>query len=253
MSGHSHWATIKHAKAASDAKKGKVFSKCAKMLTSAARHGGGDPDMNLKLKYAIDKARAANMSKDSIDRAIKKGTGELEGESLTECTYEGYGPGGVAILVDAVTDNRARTVSEIRNLFDRFGGKMADAGSVSWMFEKRAYFTIERSATDEDTLMAIALDAGADDVRSGDAVFEVLGGPTEFEKIKKALADKKIATKSGEITNVPKTTVPVSGPTVKKVFSLLEELDEHDDVTTTYANFDVSEQDMKALAAESAK
>ncbi|MBI1852028.1 MAG: YebC/PmpR family DNA-binding transcriptional regulator [Planctomycetes bacterium] len=253
MSGHSHWATIKHAKAASDAKKGKVFSKIAKMLTSASRHGGADPDMNLKLKYAMDKARAANMSKDSIERAIKKGTGDLEGETLTEVTYEGYGPGGVAILVDAVTDNRARTVSEIRNIFDRCGGKMAESGSVGWMFEKRAFFTVERSAMDEEALMSAALDAGADDVRTGDLVFEVLGSPSDFEKIKKALVDKKVVTKSAEITNVPKTVVPVSGPAVKKVFNLLEELDEHDDVSATYANFDVSEQEMKALAAEAAK
>jgi YebC/PmpR family DNA-binding regulatory protein len=253
MSGHSHWATIKHQKAASDAKKGKIFSKIAKMLTSAARHGGGDPDMNLKLKYAMEKARAANMSKDSIERAIKKGTGELEGETLVEVTYEGYGPGGVAILVDAVTDNRARTVSEIRNIFDRMGGKLAESGAVSWMFEKRAFLTVDRAAVDEEKLISVAIDAGADDVRTGEAVYEIVGSPTDLERLRKALTESAIAVKTAEITNVPKSLVPVTGPAVRRVLSLMEELDEHDDVQATYANFDISEQDMKAVAAETAR
>ncbi len=250
MSGHSHWATIKHAKAASDAKKGKVFSKVAKMITSAARHGGGDPEMNLKLKYAIDKARAANMPKDSIERAVKKGTGELEGETLSEITYEGYGPGGVALLVDTVTDNRARTAAEIRNLFDRHGGKMAEAGSVSWMFEKRSYITVDRPTVEEDRLMSVALDAGADDVRTAETIYEVLASPLDFEKLKRALTVAGISAKSAEITNVPKTVVPVTGAAVRKVLLLMEDLEEHEDVQNTYANFDISEQEMKAVAAE---
>src|SRR5207245_2016530 len=183
MSGHSHWATIKHKKGAIDAKRGKLFSKLSRAIIIAARHGGGDPEMNLKLRYAIDKARSVSMPKDNIERAVKRGTGEMEGVTFDEVTYEGYGPGGVAILVESLTDNRNRTVSEINKIFDRAGGKMGSAGCAAYLFERKGVFSIDVNATDEDTLMGIALEAGADDLKRSGSTFEVTCDPSAFNQV----------------------------------------------------------------------
>src|SRR5207253_2238802 len=187
MSGHSHWATIKHKKGAIDAKRGKLFSKLSRAIIIAARHGGGDPETNLKLRYAIDKAREVSMPKDNIERAVKRGTGETEGVTFEEITYEGYGPGGVAFLVDVLTDNRNRTNSEIRKIFERSGGKMGSAGNVGFLFERKGFFSIDAAATDEDALMSIALDAGADDLKRAGSSFEITCDPAAFNQVKEAL------------------------------------------------------------------
>src|SRR6266446_5861715 len=187
MSGHSHWATIKHKKGAIDAKRGKHFSKLSRAIIIAARHGGGDPEMNLKLRYAIDKARQASMPKDNIERAVKRGTGEMEGITLEEITYEGFGPGGVAILVDVLTDNRNRTTGEIRKIFERGGGNMGSAGCVAYLFERKGVLTVAASAVDEDTLLAIVLDAGADDLKREGDVFAITCDPTSFNQVQEAL------------------------------------------------------------------
>src|SRR5205807_240687 len=184
MSGHSHWATIKHKKGAIDAKRGKLFSKLSRAIIIAARHGGGDPETNLKLRYAIDKAREVSMPKDNIERAVKRGTGEMEGVTYEEITYEGYGPGGAAFLVDVLTDNRNRTASEIRKIFERSGGKMGSAGNVAFLFERKGSFALDASATDEDTLMGIALDAGADDLKRTGSTFEITCDPSAFNQVK---------------------------------------------------------------------
>src|SRR5438034_3170739 len=187
MSGHSHWATIRHKKGAIDAKRGKLFSKLSRAIIIAARHGGGDPEMNLKLRYAIDKARQVSMPKDNIERAVKRGTGELEGQTLEEITYEGYGPGGVAIMVEVLTDNRNRTAGEIRKIFERSGGKMGSAGCVSYLFERKGIFGIDANQADEDTLMSLALDAGADDLKRVGSTFEITCDPTAFSAVQVAI------------------------------------------------------------------
>lgn len=249
MAGHSHWAGIKHKKAIVDAKRGKLFSKLAKHITSAARQGGGDLDMNLRLKYAIEKARAANMPKDNIERALKKGTGELDGEDLFEFTYEGYGPGGVAIFLEILTDNRNRTASEIRHLFDKRGGNMGESGCVSWMFEKKSVFQIDRSKSDEETLMDLAMEAGADDMRVESEYFEILASPTEFETVRSALDAAGIETTLAEITYLPKNTVELDAEKAKKVLQLLEDFEDQDDVQNAYANFDIPDDVMEQLAS----
>src|SRR5436305_1515496 len=187
MSGHSHWATIKHKKGAIDAKRGKLFSKLSRAIIIAARHGGGDPEMNLKLRYAIDKARQVSMPKDNIDRAVKRGTGEVEGQIFEEIVYEGYGPGGIAIMVEVLTDNRNRTASEIRKIFERSGGKMGSAGNVAFLFERKGVFSVDASTTDEDTLMSIALDAGADDLKRSGGTFDITCDPAVFNQVQEAL------------------------------------------------------------------
>src|SRR5438105_2158535 len=192
MSGHSHWATIKHKKGAIDAKRGKHFSKLSRAIIIAARHGGGDPEMNLKLRYAIDKARQASMPKDNIERAVKRGTGEMEGITLEEIVYEGYGPGGVAILVDVLTDNRNRTAGEIRKIFERSGGKMGSAGCVGYLFDRKGLFNVESSAIDEDTLMGIAIEAGADDLKQSGATFDITCDPSVFNQVQEALTKNNL-------------------------------------------------------------
>src|SRR5262245_49382286 len=187
MSGHSHWATIKHKKGAIDAKRGKLFSKLSRAIIIAARHGGGDPEMNLKLRYAIDKARSVTMPKDNIERAVKRGTGEMEGLTFEEIVYEGYGPGSVAILVEVLTDNRNRTAGEIRKIFERGGGKMGSAGSVAYLFERKGTFSVDAAAVDEDTLMGIVLDAGADDLKRSGSTFDITSDPTSFHGVQEAL------------------------------------------------------------------
>ncbi len=241
MSGHSHWATIKHKKGAIDAKRGKLFSKISRMIIIAARHGGGDPDANLKLRYAIDKAREVSMPKDNIDRAVKRGTGETEGLTFEEIQYEGYGPGGVAILVDILTDNRNRTSGEIRKLFDRSGGKMGSAGCVSYMFERKGVFTVDTKTIEEDALMSIALDAGAEDMKRADSVFVITSDPTTFNQVNEALQKAGLTLLSADITQVAKTPVDVELETGKKVVRLMEALDDNDDVQNVYSNVNISE------------
>src|SRR5262245_10710694 len=209
MSGHSHWATIKHKKGAVDARRGKLWSKLSRAIIIAARHGGGDPETNLKLRYAIDKAREVSMPKDNIERAIKRGTGDLEGQTFEEITYEGYGPGGVALLVDVLTDNRNRTAGEVRKIFDRAGGKMASAGAVGYLFRRKGVLTVEASATDEDTLMGIALDAGAEDMKRVGPNFEITTDPTAFNAVKEALAKNNITPVVAEVSQVPVAPVDV--------------------------------------------
>jgi YebC/PmpR family DNA-binding regulatory protein len=242
MSGHSHWATIKHKKGAIDAKRGKLWSKLSRAIIIAARHGGGDPEMNLKLRYAIDKARQVSMPRDNIERAIKRGTGDVEGLTFEEILYEGYGPGGVAMLVDVLTDNRNRTVGEIRKIFERSGGKLGSAGCVAYMFERKGLFGIEASAIDEEELMTLALDAGADDLKRSGSNFDVTCPPAAFSAVQEALQKKGLTPVLAEISQVAKTPVDVDAETGKKVVRLMEALDDHDDVQNVYSNANISEE-----------
>lgn len=243
MSGHSHWAGIKYKKAAVDAKRGKVWSKLARMIIVAAKSGGGDPAANLSLRYAIDKAKAANMPKDTIEKAIKKGTGEIEGVSFEEVLYEGYGPGGVAIMVEALTDNRNRTTPEIKRAFERHGGSLGTSGCVNWMFNKKGLITVSTSDADEDELLEIALAAGADDMGNTGRVYEITCEPSAYEELKKTLKDKEIPTEVAEISMVPQNTVPVNdADTARKIVSLMESLEDHDDVQNTFSNFDIPDE-----------
>jgi YebC/PmpR family DNA-binding regulatory protein len=248
MSGHSHWATIKHKKGAADAKRGKQFSKLSRAIIIAARHGGGDPETNLKLRYAIDKARQISMPKDNIERAIKRGTGEVEGVTFEEITYEGYGSGGVALLVDVLTDSRNRTASEVRKIFERHGGKMASAGAVGYLFERKGLFSIDASTVDEDTLLSVALDAGADDMKRTGSHYEVTCDPSAFSRVQEALQKQGIALTVAEISQVPKAAVDVDAETGKKVMRLMDALDDQDDVQNVYCNVNLTEE--MAAAAE---
>ena len=250
MAGHSHWASIKHKKGAVDKKRGKLFSMLARNIMTAARNGGGDPDMNLRLRYALDKARLASMPKDNIERAVKKGTGELEGVNYEEVMYEGYGPGGTAIILEGLTDNRARTAGEIRNIFERRGGKFGDSGSVAFQFDKKGVITIPKGKATEDDVMAAALDAGADDMRTVADGFEVLAPPTDLEPVRQALAAKGLEVRSAEFAMIPKALVPLDLPAAKKLFALLEVFEEHEDVQNIYSNYDVPEDVMNKIAAE---
>ena len=249
MSGHSHWATIKHKKGATDAKRGKLFSKLSRAIIIAARHGGGDPEMNLKLRYAIDKAREVSMPKDNIERAIKRGTGEGEGQQFEEITYEGYGPGGVPILVDILTDNRNRTTGEIRKIFERGGGKMGSAGCVAYLFERKGFFSVEAGSTDEDSLMAIALDAGAEDLKNVGTSYEITCDPAHFAKVKEALEKSAVKTTMAEISQLPKAPVDTDNDTGLKVMRLVEAFDDNDDVQNVYSGLNISE----SLVAEMSK
>jgi YebC/PmpR family DNA-binding regulatory protein len=241
MAGHSHWAKIKRAKGAQDQKRGKLWSKLSREIIVAAKHGGGDPSMNLKLRYAIDKAREVSMPKDNIDRAIKRGTGEIAGQVFEEITYEGYGPGGVAVLVEVMTDNRNRTAGEVRKIFERGGGKMASAGAVAYLFERKGVFVIPAAQADEDTLMGIALDAGADDIkRHGDA-FEITCDPAAFAQVKAALEAQNLKPAGAEITQVAKVPVDADTETGHKVLRLMDALDDHDDVQNVYSNLNVTD------------
>lgn len=242
MSGHSHWATIKHKKGAADAKKGAAFSKVSKLLMSAARNGGSDPKSNLKLAYAIEQARACNMPKDTVEKAIKKGTGELPGVVYEETLYEGYAAGGVAVMVDALTDNKNRTTSEMRKIFESHGGSLGASNSVSWIFERKGLFAIPAAGQTEDALMGIVLDAGADNLERAGDTFEVTCDPKDFEKIKTALATAKIQPTSAEITKIPKNYTTAGGDVARKIIALLADLEEHDDVQSVHANADIVEE-----------
>ena len=243
MSGHSHWAGIKYKKAAADAKRGKVWSKLARALIVAAKSGGGDPSANLALRYAIDKAKGASMPKDTIAKAIKKGTGEIGGVSFEEALYEGYGPGGVAIMVDVLTDNRNRTGPEIKRLFEKHGGSLGTSGCVNWMFSKKGLIMVNSSAVGEDELLEIALGAGADDMQNLGEVFEITCEASVYEKLKEAMKEKEIATEVAEISMVPQNTVPVNDEAMaKKVISLMEAFEEQDDVQNVYSNFNIPDE-----------
>lgn len=251
MSGHSKWATIKRKKAATDAARGRMFTRLIKEITIAARDGGGNPDGNPRLRLAIQNAKAANMPAENIKRAIQRGTGELPGMTYEEVTYEGYGPGGVAILVECVTDNSTRTVSEIRHLFSRNNGNLGTAGSVAWMFQKKGQIIVPRAGQhrpiSEDDLLAIILDAGADDMQSDDVAFTITTTPHDFEKVKKALEEHHIVIENAAIQMVPQNTVRVTGKEAEQTLKLLEALEEHDDVQNVYSNFDIDDKEMAAL------
>ena len=240
MSGHSKWASIKHKKGAADAKRGQLFTKLIKEITAAAKTGGGNPDGNPRLRLTIAKAKEANMPKDNIEKAIKRGTGEIPGIIYEDVLYEGYGPGGVAIIVEALTDNKNRTSAEIRNIFSKTGGNMAGAGSVAWIFQKKGYILVEKSKISEEKLMDLVLGAGADDLTSADAVYEITTSPKDLEAVKQALIQANIPSQSAELTMLPTSTVPVKDEaTARKILGLVELLEEHDDVSHAYANFDI--------------
>lgn len=242
MSGHSKWSSIKHRKAAQDAKRGAMFTKIIKELTVAARLGGGDVDMNPRLRTAVQKAKAVNMPQDTLQRAIMKGTGELPGVNYEETAYEGYGPGGVALILTALTDNRNRTVAEIRKIFSKNGSNLGEAGCVAWMFQKKGLIVIDTDKVDEDELFAIALDAGAEDVRPGDGIYEVVTALEDFEAVKQALATKGIEPSTSELSMIPQSTVRLEGNQARQLLKLMEDLEEHEDVQNVYGNFDIPDE-----------
>jgi YebC/PmpR family DNA-binding regulatory protein len=244
MSGHSKWATIKHKKAATDAKRGSLFTKLIKEISVAAR-GGGNPDTNPRLRVAIERAKESSMPSDNIDRAIKKGTGQLEGVTYEDITLEGYGPGGVAVYVEGVSDNKNRTTAEVRTIFTKKGGNMAGAGSVAWMFEKKGYIVVSKVNAEEDKLMGVALDAGAEDMIVEDENYAIKTSPQDFFKVKKAIDDAGIKTEDAEITLLPKNTVKVEGSDAKKILELVDAIEEHEDVQHVYANFDIPDDLIK--------
>ena len=247
MSGHSKWATIKHKKAALDAKRGKKFTTIIKEITIAAR-SGGDPDANPRLRTAVAAAKAVSMPADNIKRAIMRGTGELEGGQIDEIMFEGYGPGGAAVLVAVATDNRNRTVSEIRHMFSKNGGNLGEQGSVSWMFERKSIVSIEGDKASEDQLMNLVLDAGAEDLRDEGGTWEIISAPEAHEAVLEALQKAGIATESAEIGMVPKNLMRLEGKSAAGMLKLTEVLEEHDDVQNVYSNFDIDEKEMEALA-----
>src|SRR6476646_3140588 len=247
MSGHSKWATIKHKKAATDAKRGKIFTRLIKEITIAARNGG-DPDMNPRLRTAVLAAKNVSMPAENIKRAIMRGTGELEGGQIEEIMFEGYGPGGAAVLVSAATDNRNRTVSEIRHMFSKNGGNMGELGSVAWMFERKSQIIIDGEAATEDQLMAIVLDAGADDLRDQGGTWEILSAPESHEAVLQAIEKAGLKTESAAIAMVPKTTVKLEGKNAQAMLRLYDALEEHDDVQNVYGNYEIDEAEVEALA-----
>jgi YebC/PmpR family DNA-binding regulatory protein len=247
MSGHSKWAGIKHKKAKVDAQRGRIFTKVIREITIAARVGGGDPVGNPRLRLAIEKAKGVNMPQDNIQRAIQKGTGELPGVSYEEYLYEGYGPGGVAVLLEVLTDNKNRTAAEIRKAFAKHGGNLGDAGCVAWMFEKKGLIQVEAARTEEDRLFGVALEGGAEDVRRSDSLFEVITAPKDLERVKESLTKENIEIALGEVTMLPQTTVKLEGKQAHQMLQLMEELEDHDDVQNAYANFDIPEEIMAAM------
>ena len=246
MSGHSKWHSIKHKKGALDAKRGKLFTKFIKEITVAARSGGGDPEGNARLRKAIADAKAGNMPNDTIDRAIRRGTGEEEGVNYEEITYEGYGPGGVALLIQSMTDNRNRTVAEIRHLFSKNGGNLGESGSVGWMFDKKGYIVVDKAAKSEEELFELAIDAGADDLRDDEDTFEILTSPDAFEGVLAAVKAAGIEPQAAEVEMVPQNYIRLEGADARQMLKLMEALEDHDDVQKVSANFDISEADMAA-------
>jgi YebC/PmpR family DNA-binding regulatory protein len=249
MSGHSKWANIKRRKGAQDAKRGKIFTRVLKEIMIAARMGGGDPEGSPRLRSAIAAAKSENVPKDNIERAIKKGAGELEGVSYEEITYEGYGPGGVAILVDCMTDNRVRTVADVRHFFAKSGGNLGENGCVSWMFDKKGSILIDKGDLSEDALMDLALEAGAEDVLDQDSEFQVVTAPEDFDSVRESLEKAGLAIVQAAITMIPKTTLDVTEEkTARQLLRLLENLEDHDDVQNVYANFEIPDELMEAIS-----
>jgi YebC/PmpR family DNA-binding regulatory protein len=248
MSGHSKWASIKHKKGAVDAKRGKVFTKLIKEITVATRMGGKDPEANARLRTAIAAAKAENMPKENIERGIKKGTGELGGSTYEEAIYEGYGPGGVAVLVEVLTDNKNRAVADVRHLFERHGGSLGAAGCVAWMFSQKGLVVLPRDQTDEERLFEVALEAGAEDIKEGEKEFEVVTEPSLFEQVRAAVEDAELTPILAEITMIPKTTTNLEGKHAQQMLTLMEVLEDNDDVNHVYANFDISDEVMEAIS-----
>ena len=249
MAGHSKWANIKHRKAAVDAKRGKIFTKLIRELTVSARHGGGDPEANPRLRTAIATAKSQNMPNDTIDRAIKRGTGEIGGDDYQELSYEGYGPGGSAVLVRALTDNKNRTVSDIRRIFTKHGGNLGENGCVAWMFDMRGRIAFEKDKVDEDKIFEIALEAGAEDVRTEDEELVVITPPEAIEEVKSAIQEAGIAFESAEVTMIPQNSVRIEGKDAEHMIRLMEDLEDSDDVQNVYSNFDVPEEVIESLAS----
>ena len=250
MSGHSKWSKIKRKKASADAARGRIFTKIIREITVAARHGGGDSNANPRLRSAIDEAKAVNMPMDNIERAIKRGTGELEGQTLEEVTYEGYGTNGVAILVEAVTDNRNRTTSEIRRIFSRHGGNLGNLGSVAWQFHAQGIISVDAKKYEEDTIIAYALEGGAIDVKTEEDVYQIITSPENFSKVKNVLQNNKIEVLRSEFTKTPQSTISLTGKDAEKILKLCEALDELDDVQHVYANFDIPDTLMEKISSE---
>jgi YebC/PmpR family DNA-binding regulatory protein len=250
MSGHSHWASIKHKKASVDAKRGRAWSKVARMIMVAAKKGGGDPDANLSLRYAIDKAKAANMPRDTIEKAIKKATGEMGGVNFEEVTYEGYGPGGVAIMVEALTDNSTRTVAEVKKMFERHGGSLGKTHCVGWMFHLKGLITVKTDKVAEEDLMDIVLSAGAEDLRNAGEIYEITCQPAAFDALKKALEEKSIPMEVAEVTRVASSEVPINDvETARKIVAIMDEFDESEDVQNASANFNIPDDIMAKLSS----
>lgn len=249
MSGHSKWATIKHKKSKADIERGKIFSKLIREITTAAKIGGGDPASNPRLRTAIESARSKNMPTDNIERAIKKGTGELPGVSYEEVEYEGYGPGGVAIIVKVLTDNKNRTTAEMRHIFSRYGGNLGSAGCVAWQFSPKGIIIIPRAGNDEDKIFSIALDAGAEDIKTDENSYTVITPSENFDKVKKQFEKEKIQYNHAELTRLPQNTVSLDEKTAERVLKMYETLEEHEDVQKVFANFDIAEEIMERLSA----
>lgn len=249
MSGHSKWSTIKHKKGAADAKRGKLFTKLIREVTTAARIGGGDPTGNPRLRKALDAAKGANMPSENIDRAVKKGTGELEGVVYDEITYEGYGPEGVAVLVQVMTDNKNRTVSEIRHLFSKFNGNLGANNCVSWMFDEKGQILVPKDAADEEELMEAALEAGAEDITDDDEFWTVTTTPVELEAVRQALEDAKISIESAETTLIPQTTKQLVGKSAETMLKLMNAIEDQEDVQDVYSNFDIADELLEKLSS----
>lgn len=248
MSGHSKWATIKRKKAAADSARGRLFTKLIRELSIAAREGGGDPEANPRLRLAITTAKSNNMPAENIKRAIQRGTGELPGTSYEQAVYEGYGPAGIAVLMEVVTDNKNRTVSEIRHALEQYGGKMGELGSVAWTFHRRGVLTVPKNGLDEEKILTITLEAGAEDLKSEEDYFEITTLPENFESVKKALEENNIKIESAEVQMVPQTTIRVEGKVAEQVLKLMEALEEHDDVQHVFSNFDIDDKVMAAFS-----
>ncbi len=250
MSGHSKWHSIKHKKAKVDAARGKVFTKLIKELTVAARVGGGDPDMNPRLRAAVNSAKSANMPAKNIDNAIKKGTGDLPGVVYEDVVYEGYGPGGVAVYMDAVTDNKNRTVAEVRFMLSKSGGNLGENGSVAWMFERKGMISVARENNSEDELLELAIESGAEDMETNDDEFVIYTSFEDFNQVRAELEEKNIEIASAEVTMIPKNTVEVTGKDAEKLMKLMEQIDDHDDIQNVYANFDIDDSEMERILGE---
>ena len=250
MSGHSKWATIKHKKAATDAKRGRIFTKVIREITIASRVGGGDPDTNPRLRTAIAAAKNENMPNENIERAIQRGTGQIEGEQYEEVNFEGYGPGGVGMIVQVVTTNRNRVVSEIRHLMSRHGGNLAETGAVGWMFSRKGQIVVSKDQASEDKMLSIVLDAGAEDLRDDGSSWEVLTPPDAFENVREALTKGDVKSESAEIAWVPQNYIKLTGSAAQQMLKLVEALEEHDDVQHVFANFDIDEKEMAVMAGQ---